>query len=162
MTGGGLKQEEAQQKAGEGRPQCSPLALAQPLLSRPWPVHPAGRWGQRHCSGTWPGSQVQMAGGHSQLQKTKRGLFKHICSVPPTPPREISCWLGSPPAPPLGPELGRTMPDAWQVQAASAKPPVGSPQQNGESSIICLRGRHLPHASLVPSPPSRGLSTMLL
>lgn len=51
-----------------------------------------------------------------------------------------SVFTRQPCPPALGPELGRPMPAAWQVQAAGPKPPVKWPMQSREFSDVCLWG----------------------
>jgi len=113
MTRRGLKGEEEQRvswrrrnkKAEEGRSPASLLVLAQPLLLRPWPMPPE-RWRDTEMFRAWPGSQAQMAGGHSQLQKTQRGsAFTHPVPALPSPgQRYATGWV--PYCPTSGPRTG--------------------------------------------------------
>lgn len=136
---------EETQKAGRRRQAL--LLTADPDS---WPVHPARRQDKHtNCSEAWPGRPtVDGRRTRPTPEDTERTSFDTAALWPL---RDV-LLAGFPPAPPLGPELGWTMPAARQVQPAPSLQRAGHCKPVALASVGSLPCR----ASLVPSAPSRG------
>lgn len=105
--GGGTEGEleETQQEGGRRQVPCI-TASAGPASPLETMANAPEGWRDTEMFRAWPGSQAQMAGGHSQLQKTQRGsAFTHPVPTLPSPgQRYATGWV--PYCPTSGPRTG--------------------------------------------------------
>lgn len=93
------------------------------------------------------GDQLQMVGTYTAYSRRQiRFLTWLFCG---SPERCVAGWVPS--CPNSGPRTGMDNASCQQVQAASPKPTVSWPLQV-VTSVTCLWGLLLPHASFVPFP----------